>query len=182
MDIVELHERALEQTGQIVAGVASSQRELPTPCTEWNVEALLNHMITVNWMFAGLAEGKPPESESQSNGDAAVVYRQSADALNLAWQDSGRLEKTYQLPFGELNGEGVLGIHVIEAVVHGWDLAKATGQQPAYEPALVETATQGARASFNGPRGPGMPFAPEVPVSGDLPAIDRLAAFLGRQP
>jgi uncharacterized protein (TIGR03086 family) len=186
MDIIQLHERAMEQTGQIVDGVASTQHALPTPCTEWNVDALIDHVTTINWMFVGIAEGKPPEggagSPDTANEDSVAMYRRSVEVLSQAWRAPGRAEQTYQMPFGEMTGEAALGIHVADVVTHGWDLAKATGQQANFDPAVVEVATQTARVTFDGMRGPGMPFAAAVPVSGDLPAVDRLAAFLGRQP
>jgi uncharacterized protein (TIGR03086 family) len=186
MGIVELHEKALDQAGQIVEGVAAGQKELSTPCTEWNVDALLNHLIGTNWMFVGFAEGKPvpppePAMASGSNGDVAEAYRQSADALKRAWREPGRLEQNYQLPFGELPGQAVLGAHTMELVQHGWDLATATGQKAEFDPAVVATATEVARMSFPSPRAPGVPIAAEVTASGDASDVDRLAAFLGRK-
>jgi uncharacterized protein (TIGR03086 family) len=191
MGIIELHETALDQAGQIVAGVAGEQQELPTPCTAWNVDALLHHIIGTNWMFAGFAEGKQFSEEetttpamasgSGSNGDAADAYRRSSEALKQAWRAPGRIEQSYQLPFGELPGEAVLGIHTMELVQHGWDLARATGQEAHYDPAVVAVADDVARRLFPGARGPGVPIAAEVPVSQDAPHIDRLAGFLGRK-
>jgi uncharacterized protein (TIGR03086 family) len=67
-------------------------------------------------------------------------------------------------------------------VAHAWDLAKATGQQPAFDPDVVQAATQFAHSTMPKDRPPGMPFAPPVPVPDDLSELDRLAAFLGRTP
>ena len=61
MDIVELYERALDQAGQIVAGVSPDQFGLPTPCSEWDVRTLLEHVVGGNWNSAAAAEGPPPQ-------------------------------------------------------------------------------------------------------------------------
>jgi uncharacterized protein (TIGR03086 family) len=192
MGIIEVHESALDQATQIVEGVTDGQHALPTPCADWDVDALLNHMIGTNWMFVGFAEGKQFSEEETttpamasgngSTGDAAEAYRQSAEALKRAWREPGRLAQSYQLPFGELPGEAVLSIHTMELVQHGWDLAKATGQKAEYDPAAVAVAHDFARMSFPSPRSPGVPIGAEVPVSEDAPAVDRLAAFMGRTP
>jgi uncharacterized protein (TIGR03086 family) len=81
-----------------------------------------------------------------------------------------------------LPGRVALSQHLVETVIHGWDLARATGQQPAYDPDVVRTAQDFARAHMPAERPPGGPFAAAVPVADDLPEIDRLAALLGRIP
>jgi uncharacterized protein (TIGR03086 family) len=183
MDVIQLHARALDQTARIVEGVASDQRELPTPCTEWNVKTLLNHMIGGNWMYVGVAKGTPPGGAAESaEEDPAAAFRQSAEALNQAWRAPEQLERAYQLPFATLPGHAVLGIHLVEVSIHGWDLAKATGQNAAFDPVVVEAALGIVHAFLSGPRPPGGPFGPAINVSDDLPAVDRLAALLGRQP
>jgi len=72
----------------------------------------------------------------------------------------------------------VVALHLVETVTHGWDLAKATGQHPAFDPDVVRTAAQFTQ----GERPPSAAFAAPVPVADDLPEIDRLAALLGRTP
>jgi uncharacterized protein (TIGR03086 family) len=185
MGIIETHEKALDQSGNIVDGVDRGQADLATPCTEWNVDALLKHMIGGNWMFATLSEGKPGEAKpatASGDGNPAHAYRESAGALKAAWRQPGALDKSYQLPFGELPGEAVLSAHTVELVAHGWDLAKATGQEAKYDPDVLETAAGFAHHAFPSPRAPGVPIAAEVPVPEDAPAVDRLAGFLGRKP
>jgi uncharacterized protein (TIGR03086 family) len=66
MDVIELHERALDQTGKIVDGVTSDELERPTPCTEWNVRALLKHLVGGNWWFADVANGTPAQAGAGS--------------------------------------------------------------------------------------------------------------------
>jgi uncharacterized protein (TIGR03086 family) len=97
------------------------------------------------------------------------------------------------LSFGQLPARVALGVRIVDTVTHGWDLARATGQQPAFDPEIAQIALVFAERSFGEARTsgapftpplpiPGTPFAPPVPISEDAPAIDRLAAMLGRQP
>lgn len=185
MNVVELHERALDQAGTIVAGGGTDQLTTPTPCAGWDVRALLEHLVGGNWRSVAVAEGKPVERGSAARGsvgdDPAGAYRASAEALKQAWRAPGRLEQLYELPFGRLPGQAALGMHLLETVAHGWDLARATGQVPAFDPAVVQAATEFAQRSLSGERPAGTPFAPAVTPPEDVPAIDRLAAFLGRQ-
>ena len=82
--------------------------------------------------------------------------------------------------FGEVPGSTLIGLRVVELAVHGWDLARATGQEEALDQGLCEAALATARAGLEGRPREGAPFAPEVAVPDDAPACDRLAGDLGR--
>lgn len=184
MNIVEMEERALDQTRGLVAGVKPEQLDLPTPCSEWDVRTLLGHMIGGNWNTAATAgDGQVPPGRSEDpGGSPEEAYRQSAEAAKQAWRQPGRLERMYEMPMGTLPGQAVLAVRLLETITHGWDLARATGQAPTYDEDLVQAAMAIAQANLGGERPPGFPFAPPVEVAYSLPAIDRLAAFMGRQP
>jgi uncharacterized protein (TIGR03086 family) len=187
MDIVRLHESALDETARLVDGVRPDQMGLPTPCSEWDVRTLIAHLVGGNVRFLDVAEGKPrPERTSVSSDvlgdDPAGAYRRSAEALKQAWRDPSRLDQQCELPVGVMPGRAALNLHLVETVAHAWDLAKATGQQPAFDPDVVQAAAQFARSTLPEDRPPGMPFAPPVPVPDDLSELDRLAAYLGRTP
>jgi uncharacterized protein (TIGR03086 family) len=187
MDIVHLHERALDETAQLVDGVSPDQMDLPTPCTEWDVRTLLAHLVGGNVRWIALVRGEATQRRSAQGGgpsaellgdDPAGAYRRSATDLKAAWQDPALLDRTFELPIGVLPGRAALALHLVETVTHAWDLAKATGQQPAFDPEVVRAAMQFAQSK----RPPGNAFAAPVPVADDLPEIDRLAALLGRRP
>jgi uncharacterized protein (TIGR03086 family) len=184
VDIVELHERALDRTGQIVAGIAPEQLALPTPCNDWDVRTLLGHLVRGNQNAAAAADGTPrnPNPIADPGEDPIGEYGESAEAVKRAWREPGRLDQSYQTPLGTLPGQGLLSLRLIETVTHGWDLARATGQQPKFDDDLVLAAMESAQANLGGQRPPGVPFAPPVDVGDDRPAIDRLAGFMGRQP
>lgn len=185
MEMTELYGRALDQTGRIVDGMGRDQLDAPTPCTDWNARTLLTHMVGGNWNAAAVAEGRPQrrrEDEDLLGDNPVEAYRQSAEAAKNSWQQPGRLEETYEMPMGNLSGRMVLGVRLLETVTHGWDLAQATRQPPPFDDAVVQAAMEIARANLSVERPPGYPFAPPVEAGDDLPAIDQLAAFMGRRP
>lgn len=191
MDVVGLHERALDETARLVDGVTPEQMGLPTPCTEWDVRALLTHLVGGNLRWVTIAQGKPLQrAPAQVAGggpdllgdDPAAAYRRSATMLAETWRDPALLDQTFDIPFGLLPGRAALTLHIVETVTHGWDVAKALGQQPAFDPDVVQAALQFTQTNLPPSRPPGSPFAEPVPVADDAPAIDRLVALLGRTP
>lgn len=195
MDIVRLHEQAMDETARLVGGVQPDQMNLSTPCSDWDVRALIAHLVGGNVRYAAVAEGKPmrrgPEGKPMGRGPVAAdllgdnpgdAYRRSAEVVEQAWRDPTLLDRQFELPFGTLPGRAALGMHLVETVTHAWDLAKATEQQPSFNPKVVQTASQFARSSMTDQRPPGSPFAAPVPVAEDATELDRLAAFLGRKP
>lgn len=187
MDILALNDRALDQATLIVDRLSPEDMALPAPCTEWSVRDVLNHLVAGNWRFAKMAEGQsapPPRglpSQDFLGDDPARAYRESANALKRIWREPGRLEGRYQLPIGEMPGEAAVGIRLVENVVHGWDLARATGQEPAFDPEIVEAALRFTQRTLGSARAAGAPFGPPVEAGEDAAAIDRLAAFMGRK-
>ena len=191
MDILSLHERALDKAARLVDNVPPGQMSLPTPCAEWDVRALLAHLVGGNLRWAAMARGEPlqhgpargsgPSADLLGN-DPASSYRRSATALQEAWQDPTLLDQTFDLPIGALPGQAAMRLRLVETVVHAWDLAQATGQRPAFDPAAVREAWQFTVTTLPACRPADSPFAAPVPVADDAPEIDRLAAYLGRTP
>lgn len=188
MDIVRLHGRALDDAARLIDGMRPEHLGLPTPCGEWDVRALLAHLVggNVRWaVLAGAAamDRSPARGSGQGadllGDDPAGAYRRSADLVRAAWRDPALLDRSFALPIGTLLGRAAINLHLVETVVHGWDLARATGQTPAFDPEVVRAATHFTRS---GPPPPRATFAAPVPVADDLPEIDRLAALLGRAP
>ena len=186
MDLATAHDRALAATTEIVGNVAAAQFDHPTPCAEFDVRALLNHLIAGNYRFAKVARGERAETvaltEDFVHDGALAPYRVSAGVLAEAWSDPAVLERTVHLPFGDFPGAFALGIHTVETVVHGWDLAKATGQPTEVDPELCAVAWQNCKDIDDTFRGPGRPFGPPVatPLGGSK--TEELVAWLGRQP
>ena len=136
-------------TTSIVANVGSDSFALPTPCEQFDVRTLINHMIAGNYRFLAVANGEPaasvPAMGDFVDQDALGPYRESADALAKGWSDPAALERTARLPIGDVPGIVALGVHTVETIAHGWDLAKATGQPTEVDAELCAVAWEYAQ-------------------------------------
>lgn len=179
MEVLALYERALADTGRIVADVRADQMRLPTPCPDWDVGFMLHRIVAVNRSFAGVAA---PGLEVEDGLHAA--YEQSAAAALAAFSAAGAMDRTVMVNVGEVPGRVALWIALCTVSVHGWDLATATGQDPTIAPEIAEPLlafmTGFVTAEFRRP--PPSLFGPAVPVAEDASPSNRLVAFLGRRP
>lgn len=187
VESVALLDQAAAAAAQVIEGIDAELWHDATPCEEMNVLALVEHMVTGLDQFAGVALGRPvadptdPQPEPSLRPEASLAaYRRAADQMHDAWAEPGAVEKDYDMPWGTTPGTALVDFMVIEEVMHGWDLACATGQHCAFDDDLVAATLDRAR-QYDAPmiRVPGM-FGPEVPVPHTASLIDRLAGFLGR--
>lgn len=167
----------------LVEGVRSQQWSAPTPCPDWTVRQLVNHVVMGNLLFAAtMCNQPPPDRAADHLGDSpAEAMRRASDDLLAAFAQPGVLERIFPSPLGEQPGAGLVRMRIVETQVHGWDLARATGQSPGFPDAITERTLEELRPLLSGRRRGISPFGPEQEASPDAPAIDRLAAFLGRQ-
>jgi uncharacterized protein (TIGR03086 family) len=176
-----LHRRAGENAADIIARIPAGRLGDPTPCSEWAVRDVINHMVNGNLRFAALVTGEPlPEHGDDVLGDDPLAaFRDSADQLCAAFDREGVLDQTFPTPFGEGPGTMLVSMRTCELSIHSWDLAAATGQPRDLDPDLVAFAESMFRARPL-PRGGPSPFGPEQPVPDGATAADRLAAYVGR--
>jgi uncharacterized protein (TIGR03086 family) len=190
MDPMDQFERAQAWTGSIIAGVHIEDLHEPTPCRDWDVSRLLDHLIADIDAFNRVASGEPldlltsikpdePENEGRATPDARATFGQITDRARELWSRPGALEQTYKTSRSELPGTGFFNIFLIEMLVHGWDLAKATGQSTEMPAELAEAELAFTTAMMKERR---MGFEQPVPVPEDASATDRLVAWLGRTP
>jgi uncharacterized protein (TIGR03086 family) len=173
--------RASAVTGDLIDRIAADQWTAPTPCTEWNVRDVVNHLVGMNLVFVAMFEESPmPERGADRLGaDPADAYRRSAAALQAAAARPGVLERSQATAVGVATGGERLQWRIVDLLVHGWDLAQATGAVAEPPDDLVEQALTFAQAQLpNQPRAGR--FADPRPIPDNAPAIDRLAAFTGR--
>ena len=183
---------ALGGTERLVTTIGDDEWGLPTPCTGWSVRDVLNHLVGGNLLFVRVLGGEPlpPREELMAASrtdrlgeDAAGAYRASAAALVEAFGAEGVLERPVTVPAGTFPGSGALQLRITEALVHGWDIARATDRPLEFPDPLVEEVLAFTRATLPRlpprPEGHG-PFAAAQPAPDDAPALDRLAALLGR--
>ena len=182
MDMINVYADAVRRNQQRVENLRTDQLDDPTPCTEWTVQALLDHIIGGYRMFATALGATVPESAA----DPAPAHRAAGDAAVRAFGAAGALDGTVTLPVGEVPGHVALALALTDAVVHGWDLARATGQDTSIDEdlatALLAGAEQMVGPQMRQPDGAMPVFAQPVTIGPDQPAADRLIAFLGRTP
>ncbi|HEY7060991.1 MAG TPA: TIGR03086 family metal-binding protein [Chloroflexota bacterium] len=185
MDPIALFQRTLADAERTVASVSPDELRKPTPCSDWTVQQVVEHMTGTNWAFTRAVSGQAApgaQGAPAAGGDApAAAYAASARAALAAWQTPGALEKTLNLPFGQMPGAQAIGFNIGDQLMHTWDVAKATGRDRTLDPEATAVVFERVQQVLTPEaRGPGRPFGVEQPCPPDAPIHDRLAAFLGR--
>jgi uncharacterized protein (TIGR03086 family) len=171
-----LLDAALDQMALVIAGTRPDQLVLATPCTDWDVRALLRHIVGGPHVFAAMIRGErvdpsAPQPDRLGDGDPAAAFGDARRALETALRQHP--ERAAHLG----------PIVAVETAIHASDLARATGQAERLDPAIAEGALALVRVRLTpAARAGNTAFGPEVPVGAGAPAYDRLAGFLGRQP
>lgn len=169
-------------TVPVVAGITDDQLTRPTPCAEYAVRDLLNHLFLVAINFQALAARQPADfstTPDRVTGDWRDRFAQESKGLIEAWSDPASLEGVS--PVMGMPQELVAGMVLLDLTVHGWDLARATGQSFTPDDAVV--AELAALAERLGPQARQMGvFAEPVPVSPNAGEFARLLGLTGRDP
>lgn len=178
----------LAELATVVGGVTAGQLHDPTPCTEFDVAELREHIL--GWLTtfaAGFADpdGQAPRADIvgyQAPEDPPSEVRRAAEQLDQALR-AGASGRALRLGEQAMPGELALGMILWEYQVHGWDLARATGQHWSPPPAAAEESLSFAPAMLTEDyQGPGKAFAPPVGVPESASALDRLLGLSGRDP
>jgi uncharacterized protein (TIGR03086 family) len=207
-DPTRMLERSYMRTGALIDGITLEQLHAPTPCPEFDVSQLINHILQAIY-FAGammydepidireVAASGPPDLMA---GDHRATYERSTKRLLSAFREPGSFERTFDIPWlGQAPASVLLWFHMNEIVVHGWELARATGQPADVDVDIAEALYENMKERI-GPEfrsapleldddpysmerslhaGDG-PFGAPVPVPEDAPAFERLLAYTGR--
>jgi uncharacterized protein (TIGR03086 family) len=211
-DPTRMLERSYMRTGALIDGIALEQLHAPTPCPEFDVSQLINHILQAIHFTGALMSDEPIDMASVvasgppdlMAGDHRATYERTTKRLLGAFREPGALERTFDLPWiGQAPASVLLWFHMNEIVVHGWELAMATGQPADVDvdvdvdiaEALYENMKERIGPEFRStPLDPnddpysmerslhagGGPFGAPVPVPEDAPAFERLLAYTGR--
>src|SRR5690349_1566521 len=196
METFTAFEYAVASTAEIIKGTAPGQADLPTPCAEWDVRDLLSHVIGTLWLTEALFTGQAPRfpmapgglpgpgpDGSDPGGDDPVAAYAEASAAALAAVGTGdALSRAHVTPLGEMPGSLLAGFTTLDIAVHGWDLARATGQPADLDGRLAAHVLAFAGQTLATPETRGPRIGPARPVPDDAPVTQQLVAFLGRQP
>jgi uncharacterized protein (TIGR03086 family) len=185
MDVLTTLEKSANATAAVARGVRPDQFDSPTPCADWTVEQLMNHLIGSLEYFKARGDGKDasaPRPASPTTYDQTVrALQDAATATAAAWRRPGALSQKIDTGAGDMPGSALATMALSEMLTHSWDLAKATGQRmPADDVEVDEVLV--AMKQFLKPDARKPAFGPESQAPNGAPPIDQLAAFLGRQP
>jgi uncharacterized protein (TIGR03086 family) len=175
LDLLDLYGRASGWTSSKVAG-AASKLDAPTFCDGWDVRTLMNHMLATQQYFVGAARGEdvpppmgtPPDLVSE---DPRADFERARAETVRTFGEPGVIDKTGP----------ALGIAFSDQLLHGWDLARSTGQETTMPDGLPEAAYSLIYGRFTDEQRKGV-FKPEIEVAPDAPAQVKLLAYTGRDP
>lgn len=178
---------AYDHAADVVTGVRADQLAGPTPCPDYDVATLVDHLVGAAWRAVELGRGATPaggEFPHVELTDATGQLREAGAQAAGAWTDD-RLAATTTMPWGETyTGSTLVDMYLAELIAHAWDLAVATGQTPGCDPALAAAALAAAhvmlRPDYRDVMGVGNPFGAEQPAGEDATTLERFAAFMGR--
>lgn len=163
--------------GGVVSGIRPDQLGNSTPCAQFDVRGVLDHMVGGATLFAAAFRGTEPTPPDTS--EALAAFGPALNELAAAINAPAALERTITAPFGEVTGETFARFVVLDGLVHGWDLAMATGQGYHPSDALVAEVQAFADTALDGLRD-GETFAAATEAPRSATAIERLAACTGR--
>lgn len=180
----------MRQSTEIVSLIKDEQWESPTPCTEWDLRQLVEHMILDNRGFTAAARGDVSDrsvwSDRSFGPDLRVEYARSAGDVMTAFATPvdrfwlPRINDAVTFPAAQ-----AISFHLLDYLVHGWDVAAAIGYPVAFEKDLLDAVQEiGDREVLNGPNRlrPGASFQPALEPEATESKQDRLLRTLGRSP
>ena len=172
---------------EVLRGVADDQLGARTPCDEYTVADLIDHVDLVTRGATALALGDG--GGLAGNGPEAVhlepgwrdLLASRLESLGAAWDDPDAWEGSGNVPGSDLANRTWARIALTELVVHGWDIARATGQRVDLPDATLQACLDHVVAFVPEAPVPGL-FGPAVEVTGDASLLDRIVAATGRDP
>jgi uncharacterized protein (TIGR03086 family) len=172
-DQLDLYRRASTWTNEKITA-AASQLDARTPCDEWDVRTLLDHMLETQRYFLGAARGEDvsppaPTPPKLITDDPAADFERTREEMLHAYGEPRVLDRTGP----------ALGIAFSDQLLHGWDLARATGQDDTMPEGLPDAAYELIHGRFTDYERKGI-FKPEATVRADASPQEKLLAYTGR--
>ncbi|MFI6765059.1 TIGR03086 family metal-binding protein [Streptomyces sp. NPDC050355] len=187
-EILRTHGEALALFGSRVHAVRDDQWDGPTPCSEWSVRDLVNHLTAEQlWVPRLVRDGATiAEVGSEFDGDVlgddpAAAWDRAAVAAVAALAERGALSRTVQLSYGSSPADAYCSQMTADAVVHAWDLSRAIGAEERLPDRLATAALREVEPYASGLDASGL-FAPAVDAPEDADDLTRLLCLLGRRP
>jgi uncharacterized protein (TIGR03086 family) len=159
----------------------------PTPCSEWDVYALVNHVVGANVRYQLLLHGAPTEQVEATRtvdhlGDAALAsFVVTADGVVACFHEDGALQRIAHHATGNRTGRELLSMRILDAAIHGWDLARAIGAYETLDDDVVAFLLAYTAELDLGPQQRAFALA-DADVPHDASPQDQLLHRLGRHP
>ena len=186
-DLVELFQKSVREFDSRVAAVNDEQWAAGTPCVEWDVRTLVNHIVNEDRWVTPLLDGKTIAEVGDAldgdllGDDPKASWRAAADEATEAVGRPGVLERTVHVSFGDIPGREYISQVLCDHVLHSWDLAKGIGASTALDQDLVDFAYGYLEPVAEAWRAAGA-FGPAVEVPEEADKQTRLLALTGRRP
>ena len=183
----QLYAQAMASTLRIIERVSQDLWHAPTPCTEWDARQVANHIIGENLWAGEIFQGKTVAQVGSSldgdltGDDPAAAYRRSVEVARQAIEAPGAMEATCHLSFGDYSGDDYASQLFMDTLLHGWDIAKGTGQDVRLDAELVARCLPIAEELTGKFRAAGV-FGDDLPVAEDADQQTKLLALVGRRP
>lgn len=176
--------RAAAAIETLMGAIPADKWDAPTPCDKWTVRDVVNHLVGGNLVIAARFAGdQVPALDADHLGAAepTAAFRDSAAKLLAALDDPAVFDRDYRTATaGAMTGEMLMHMRIADHMVHGWDLATATGTPLDLPADLVEQSLAFATSRMTHVPRDGSVFGELQPAPDTAPAIVRLAAFTGR--
>lgn len=187
MDVRGLYRRAIDEFDRRVQAVGDDQWHDSTPCTDWDVHTLVNHLVNENMWVVPLLEGKTMADVGSAldgdllGDDPKASWKRSAQEGLRAAEDEGAMERIVHLSFGDASGVDYVSQVLSDHVIHSWDLARAVGADESLDPELVGFVLTALGPQVDDWRSAGV-FGDEVETGAEADPQTRLLAMTGRRP
>lgn len=184
-DLLSSIRDAAEVDELLVADMTVRDHTRPTPCSALDLGAVTAHLIGGLSGMADVAEGRPLSFDNDpdlATSDPAAELRAATQRLIDDYSAPGKIEQTFTMPWGPATGRQLLSFELIELIVHGWDIARSLSRSITFDDRLCAAVLADAQLWVDESARTPQLFGREVTVAEDAPAIDRLVAFLGRDP
>jgi uncharacterized protein (TIGR03086 family) len=179
-EMLDALDQVYANANRLVGGIGGKQWDLPTPCTEWNVRQLVNHMAGTSKVCHAAATRESMSSGDDHLGDDPVgAFVAAAHETQRAWRQEGAIEGEVSVP-AQMPAVAALAVNILDIGVHAWDLAIATGQDHGLDAATIELIDQWNRRIVDDGIRAGGGFGQDLGPQGGDQLTDMLA-FVGRK-
>ena len=184
MELLDALSQSFDHTHKVIGGVGPDQLGAATPCSEWDVQALLSHTLGVVANMGRGVSGQDLLTDMNAfplETDVAAQFRREADTTLAAWTARG-LDGEVNIGAGPMPVAAGLSINLLDTATHSWDIASATGQDANLPDDLAATVLAVCQGFITEEVRGFAGFDAAVTVGPDATATEQMVAFLGRKP